>query len=121
MKERKFSKEPVMKGLGNLGNIANMMKQAQSMQQKLSEIKEELEHEEITASSGGGMVTVTMNGKQKLTSLKIDSTIVDPDDVEMLEDLILVAINEAQDRVQELVKERMLSLTGGIPIPGLTG
>ena len=106
-----------MKGLGNL---ANMMKQAQQMQQKMREIQEELEREEVSAGAGGGMVTVTMNGKQKISSIKIDPTVVNPDDIAMLEDLILVAINEAQDRVQELVKERMSSLTGGLPIPGLT-
>ena len=109
-----------MKGLGNLGNIANMMKQAQQMQQKLGDQQGELEQETITAESGGGMVTVTMNGKQKITSIKIEREIVNPDDAAMLEDLITVAINQAQDRVQALVKERMLSLTGGIPIPGLT-
>jgi len=109
-----------MKGLGNLGNIANMMKQAQQMQQKMGELKEELEREEISASSGGGMITVTMNGKQKLTKIKIEPDIVNADDTAMLEDLILVAINEAQDRVQEMVKERMTSITGGIPIPGIT-
>lgn len=108
-----------MKGLGNLGNIANLMKQAQGMQKRLSELKDELENEQASASSGGGMVTVTMNGKQKLISLKIDPTVVSPEDTAMLEDLILVAINEAQDRIQDLVKERMASITGGLPIPGL--
>ncbi|MGC9328421.1 MAG: YbaB/EbfC family nucleoid-associated protein [Candidatus Hinthialibacter sp.] len=108
-----------MKGLGNLGNIANLMKQAQGMQKKLTELKDELEKEQVSASSGGGMVSVVMNGKQKLVSLKIDPTVVSPDDVGMLEDLILVAVNEAQDRVQELVKERMSSITGGLPIPGM--
>lgn len=106
-----------MKGLGNLANI---MKQAQQMQQKLSEIQEELEREQISASSGGGMVNVTMNGKQKITSIQIDPQIVNPDDVNMLQDLIQIAVNEAQDRVQEMVKERMSSLTGGLSIPGIT-
>lgn len=106
-----------MKGLGNFSNIANLMKQAQNIQQKLGELKEELEREEISASSGGGMVTVTMNGKQKITAIKIDPTVVNAEDISMLEDLILVAVNEAQDRVQAMVKERMTSLTGGIPLP----
>lgn len=109
-----------MKGLGNFGNIANMVKQAQQMQQKLTSMQEELERETVTATSGGGMVTVTMNGKQKLISLKIEKEIVNPEDVGMLEDLVLVAINEAQDRVQAMVKDRMTSLTGGIAIPGIT-
>jgi len=106
-----------MKGLGD---IANMVKQAQQMQKRLAELQEELEREQITASSGGGMVTVTLNGKQKIVAIKIDPEVISPDDVTMLEDLITVAINEAQDRVQELVKNRMTSLTGGISIPGLT-
>ncbi len=106
-----------MKGLGNIGNI---MKQAQQMQQKMGEIKDQLEKEEVTASSGGGMVKVTMNGKQKVTSIKIDPEVVNKEDVEMLEDLIYSAVNEAQDRVQEMVKERMGELTGGINIPGIT-
>jgi len=106
-----------MKGLGNFSNIANLMKQAQGMQKRLAELKDELEREEVRASSGGGMVTGSMNGKQKLTSIKIDPTVMNPDDAAMLEDLILVAVNEAQDRVQEMVKERMMSITGGIPLP----
>lgn len=109
-----------MKGFGNLGNIGNIMKQAQGMQQRMQEIQEELEREQVTASSGGGMVQVTMNGKQKLISMKIDPELMKPEDATMLEDLIVMAMNEAQDRVQELVKERMMSLTGGIPIPGIT-
>ncbi len=109
-----------MKGLGNLGNIASMVKQAQQMQKKLGEVQEELEREEITVSSGGGMVTVKMNGKQKVTDIKIEPAVVNPEDIQMLEDLILVAMNEAQDRVQEMVKERMTALTGGLSIPGIT-
>ncbi len=110
-----------MKGLGNLGNLANLMKQAQGFQQKLADLKEELEKEEVSASSGGGMVTVTMNGKQKVRSIRIDPALVKPEDTGMLEDLILVAINEAQDRVQEMVKERMTALTGGLPLPSIPG
>lgn len=109
-----------MKGLGNLGNIANMMKQAGQFQQKLAEIQEALERETISASSGGGMVTVTMNGKQKLIGIKIEPTLLNPEDPSVVEDLIVMAINEAQDRVQELVKERMTEATGGLSIPGLT-
>ena len=109
-----------MKGLGNLGNIANLMKQAQGMQKKLADMREELAKQEVSASAGGGMVTVIMNGQQRVVSIKIDPSIVNPEDVTMIEDLILVAFNEAQDRVQEMVKERMSELTGGIPIPGLT-
>ncbi|MGI6454301.1 MAG: YbaB/EbfC family nucleoid-associated protein [bacterium] len=106
-----------MKGLGNLHNL---VRQAQQMQQRLGELQEELEKEEVSASAGGGMVTVTMNGKQLVTSIKIDPEIVKPEDTEVLQDLILVAVNEAQKRVQEMVRERMGGLTGGLSIPGLT-
>ncbi|HOJ60687.1 MAG TPA: YbaB/EbfC family nucleoid-associated protein [bacterium] len=109
-----------MKGLGNLGNIANMVKQAQQIHKKLADIQEELEQVEVTGSSGGGMVTVTMNGKQKIRSIRIDPAVVKADDVAMLEDLVLVAVNEAQDRAQEIAKERMYALTGGISLPGIT-
>ncbi|MDP8243865.1 MAG: YbaB/EbfC family nucleoid-associated protein [Candidatus Hinthialibacter antarcticus] len=106
-----------MKGLGNIGNL---FAQAKQMQQKMADIQAELERESVTGSAGGGMVQVTMNGKQKITAIKIEPDIVDPSDLSMLEDLIVVAVNEAQDRVQEVVKERMTSLTGGIDIPGIT-
>ena len=106
-----------MKGLGNL---ANLMKQAQQLQQRLSDIQQELEQVEVSASSGGGMVTVTMNGKQKIIRIQIEPEVVKAEEISMLQDLILVAVNEAQDRVQEIVKERMSSLTGGISIPGIT-
>lgn len=106
-----------MKGLGNIGNL---LSQARQMQQRMADIQQELENESVSGSAGGGMVQVTMNGKQKITSIKIDPAAVDPNDLSMVEDLIVVAVNEAQDRVQEVVKERMTSLTGGIDIPGIT-
>lgn len=106
-----------MKGIGNIGNL---FAQAKQMQQKIVDVQNELERESVTGSAGGGMVTITMNGKQKITAIKIEPEIVDPNDLSMLEDLIVVAVNEAQDRVQEVVKERMTSLTGGIDIPGIT-
>ncbi len=109
-----------MKGLGNLGNIGNLLSQAKQMQQKMADIQAELERETVTGSAGGGMVQVTMNGKQKVTAIKIEPDIVDTNDLSMVEDLIVIAVNEAQDRVQEVVKERMSSLTGGIDIPGIT-
>ena len=109
-----------MKGLGNLANLAGMVKQAKEMQQKLSDMREELAQQEVTATAGGGMVTVTMNGKQIVTSIKIEPDIVDPENVSMLEDLVLVAVNDAQERTQEMVKERMSEITGGISIPGLS-
>ncbi len=101
------------KGLGN------MMKQAQQMQQKMMRIQEEMEQREVEASAGGGMVTAVVNGKQQVLSIKIDPGVVDSDDVEMLQDLIMVAINDAIGRSQEMMQQEMAKLTGGMNIPGL--
>ncbi len=101
------------KGLGN------MMKQAQQMQQKMERVQEEMEKREIEASAGGGMVTVVANGKQQVLSIKIDPSVVDPQDVDMLQDLIMVAINEAVRQSQDMMQQEMSKLTGGMNIPGL--
>ncbi|EAT17230.1 YbaB/EbfC family nucleoid-associated protein [Desulfuromonas acetoxidans] len=101
------------KGLGN------MMKQAQQMQQKMARIQEEVAKQEIEASAGGGMVTVVVNGKQEVLSIKIDPNVVDPQDVDMLQDLILVATNEAVRKSQDIMQQEMSKLTGGMNIPGL--
>ncbi len=109
-----------MKGLGGLGNLGGMLKQAMEVKAKVEEIKETLGDERIEASSGGGMVTVVLNGKFELESIKIDPEVIDKDDREMLETLIRAAFNEGVRKVQELVKEKMAEVTGGINIPGLT-
>jgi hypothetical protein len=101
------------------GGIGNMMKQVQVMQAKMEQMQAELEAEEVEGSSGGGMVTVIANGKQDVISITIDPEVVDKDDVEMLQDLIVAAINQARQKAQELQTERMSSLTGGLSIPGL--
>ncbi|MDY0191777.1 MAG: YbaB/EbfC family nucleoid-associated protein [Desulfuromonas sp.] len=101
------------KGLGN------MMKQAQQMQQKMERIQAEMEKREIEASAGGGMVTVVANGKQQVLSIKIDPSAVDPQDVDMLQDLIMVAINEALRQSQDMMQQEMAKITGGMNIPGL--
>jgi DNA-binding YbaB/EbfC family protein len=101
------------KGLGN------MIKQAQQMQQKMARIQEEVAKQEIEASAGGGMVTAVVNGKQEVLAIKIDPSVVDPQDVDMLQDLILVATNEAIRQSQELMQQEMSKLTGGMNIPGL--
>ncbi len=100
-------------------NMQQLMKQAQKMQQEMMKSQEELENKTFTASAGGGMVKVEMNGKHELISLKIDPQVVDPEDVEMLEDLILAAIQEAGNSVTEASNETMGKLTGGMKIPGL--
>ena len=101
------------KGLGNI------MKQAQLMQQKMARIQQELETRQVEASSGGGMVTAVVNGKQQLQSLKIEPSVVDPQDVEMLQDLVMAAVNEAVKKSQDMMQEEMGKVTGGLNIPGL--
>jgi DNA-binding YbaB/EbfC family protein len=100
-------------------NLAGIMKQAQKIQEKFAQIQEELATKTVEASSGGGMVTVVANGKQEIISIKIDPEVVNKDDVEMLEDLILAAVNEARKRADELAKNEVAKITGGLVPPGL--
>ncbi|MEE8442299.1 MAG: YbaB/EbfC family nucleoid-associated protein [Dehalococcoidia bacterium] len=97
----------------------NMLRQAQQLQQRLANVQEELEQETVEASSGGGVVTVTITGKQKVQSIRIDPAAVDPQDVGMLEDLVMAAVNEAMDKAQEMANQRLSAITGGMKIPGL--
>jgi hypothetical protein len=97
----------------------NIMKQLADLQSQMEEAQASLEDEVVTATAGGGAVTVEMTGAQMLKSITIAPEVVDPDDVEMLQDLILAAFKEAQDKVQQLVTERMGPLTGGLDVPGL--
>ncbi|HHI02913.1 MAG: YbaB/EbfC family nucleoid-associated protein [Candidatus Zixiibacteriota bacterium] len=101
------------------GGLGNMMKQIQKMQAKMEEIQAQLEETEVDGTAGGGMVKVVMNGKQDLLSIKIDPEVVDPDDIEMLQDLIVAAVNQARQKAQELANEQMSGLTGGLNIPGM--
>jgi DNA-binding YbaB/EbfC family protein len=101
------------KGLGNI------MKQAQQMQQRIARIQQELEGREVEASAGGGMVTAVVSGKMQLVSLKIEKDVVDPEDVEMLQDLISAAVNEALKKSQAMMQEEMGKVTGGMNLPGL--
>ena len=103
----------------NKGGVGNMMKQVQQMQAKMEEVQAELEDERIEGTAGGGMVKVVANGKQEIVEVKIEKEVVDPDDVEMLEDLIVAAVNQAQQNAQELAAEKMGGLTGGMKIPGM--
>lgn len=103
-----------------LGGTGGLMKQAQEMQAKLAKIQEELAKKTVEATSGGGMVRVTVNGQFTLASIKVDPSAVDPDDVEMLEDLVRAAVNEGLRRAREMASEEMSKLTGGFKIPGLT-
>jgi DNA-binding YbaB/EbfC family protein len=102
-----------MKGLGK------MMKQAQQLQAKMAKLQEEMSEKTVETSSGGGMVKVVANGRQQLVSIQIEQEVVDPDDVEMLQDLILAAVNDALAKAQDMVSGEMSKLTGGLNIPGL--
>jgi len=99
--------------------LAQIMKQAQMMQQKMARLQEEAAQNTAEASAGGGAVTVQVNGKNQIVSLTIKREAVDPEDVEMLQDLVMTAVNEALTRVQAELAEKMTKITGGISIPGL--
>ena len=101
------------KGLGNI------LKQAQQMHARISQLQEEMAQKTVETSSGGGMVNIVMNGKQEILSLRIDPEVVNRDDVEMLQDLIAAALNEAIRKSQEMVSEEMKKITGGMSLPGL--
>ena len=100
-------------------DMGKLIKQAQQVQERLAEMQARLAEKTVEATSGGGMVAVVMNGKHEVVSLKIVPEVVNPSDVEMLEDLIIAAIGEARTRVDDMIRNEMSSLTGGLPIPGL--
>ena len=101
-------------GGGIPGNMGNLMKQAQKMQKQMEEAAKELEEKEFTAIAGGGAVTVTVSGKKVVKSIKLSEDVVDPDDIEMLEDLIVAGVNEAFSQVDAFSAKSMGSLTGGM-------
>ena len=103
-----------MKGMGN------MMKQAQKLQAKMLRLQDELAEKTIESTAGGGMVKVVANGKQQIVSIQIEKEVVDPDDVEMLQDLVMAAVNDALTKSQEMVSAEMAKLTGGLSIPGIS-
>ncbi|MGH7460951.1 MAG: YbaB/EbfC family nucleoid-associated protein [Longimicrobiales bacterium] len=98
-----------------MSNFQQLFQLGQQVQARLSQLQTELGNRTVTCSSGGGMVTVTVDGRGKIREIKIDRTVVDPEDVEMLEDLVLAALNEAQQRAQSLYEEEMKKLAGGLP------
>ena len=100
-------------------NLTQMMKQAQKLQSKMLEMQAELGNRTVSAQAGGGMVEATVNGRQELVSLRIDQEVATPDDVDMLQDLILAAVNEALNRAREMMAQEMTKLTGGLQIPGM--
>jgi len=100
-------------------SLGNIMKQAQLMQQKMARLQEEMGAREVEATAGGGMVTARVNGRQQLLEIKIEPAAVDPDDVEMLQDLVVAAVNEAIKKSQEMAQAEMAKITGGMNIPGM--
>ena len=106
-----------------MNNLQQIMQLGQQLQAKMSKLQETLDTQKISASSGGGMVTVTVDGKGGVRAVKIDPTCVDPADVEMLEDLVLAAVTEAQSKARANYEEEMKKATGGLPmnLPGLSG
>ena len=104
---------------GGAGNMNQMLKQAQKMQADMAELQADLEQREYTATSGGGMIEVTVDGKHHINTLKINPDAVDPEDTEMLEDLITVAVNEAVSNAEKTAEDEMGAITGGLNMPGL--
>ena len=102
-----------MKGLGNI------LKQAQEMHAKISQLQEEMANKTVEASAGGGMVNIVMNGKQQVLSIRIDPEVVSREDIDMLQDLMAAAVNEAIRKSQEMMTEEMKKITGGLSIPGI--
>ncbi len=101
------------------GNLNQLMRQAQQMQAKIAKMQEDLANETAEGQSGGGMVTAVVNGKQQLISIKLEKDVVDPEDIEMLQDLIVAAVNQASNNIQEKINTEMSKVTGGMKIPGL--
>ncbi|MBN1380858.1 MAG: YbaB/EbfC family nucleoid-associated protein [Deltaproteobacteria bacterium] len=101
-------------------NFGNIMKQAKKMQERMARLQEELELKTVEATAGGGMVTVIINGKYEIVSMKIEKEVVNPEDIEMLQDLVVAAINEGIRKAQEMAATEMSKITGGLNIPGLT-
>ena len=99
--------------------MGDILKQAQKMQEQIQKVQDELADMQVEGSAGGGMVTVTANGKQEVVGVKIERQVVDPDDVEMLEDLVLAAVNQAMEKAGEMASEEMGKITGGMMPPGL--
>ncbi len=99
--------------------MSGMMKQMQKMQKKMMQLQEQIADRRVEGTAGGGMVTAVVDGKLNVVEIKIDPAVVDPEDVEMLEDLVLAAVNQGQQKAQEMVNQEMGQLTGGLNLPGM--
>ena len=114
-KGMRAGKKPSMGG----GSMQKQLQQMQAMQRKMEALQAEIEEKEMTTTAGGGAVTVTINGKKEITDLQLKPEIVDPEDIEMLQDLIMVAVNEGIRQIEEMSNAEMSKLTGGLGLPGL--
>lgn len=108
----------MVKGIPNMGNL---IKQAQQFQSKMAKLQEELGERTVEASAGGGMISVVVNGRQEVVSITIEREVVDPDDVEMLQDLIMAAVNDGLTKAKNMVNEEMAKLTQGLNLPQIPG
>ncbi|MDY6030034.1 MAG: YbaB/EbfC family nucleoid-associated protein [Acidaminococcaceae bacterium] len=104
---------------GGMGNMQAMMKKVQKMQSDMVKMQEELKQRTVEASAGGGAVTVVVNGKKEVESIKLQPSAVDPEDVEMLEDMLLTAVNDGMKQIDELTEKEMGKITGGMKLPGM--
>jgi nucleoid-associated protein EbfC len=118
-KGMRAGKKPSAGGGAGGGNMQKQLQQMQAMQHRMEEMQAELETKEVDATAGGGAVSITVNGKKEIVKVSIKPEVVDPDDVEMLQDLIMVAANEALRQVEEMSQNEMGKLTGGLSIPGI--
>jgi DNA-binding YbaB/EbfC family protein len=105
--------------MASIGGMGNLLKQAQEMQARMAKIQEELGQKSVEGSAGGGMVQVTVNGQFNLVAVKIEPSVINADEKEMLEDLILTAVNDGMRKARDMVSSEMSKLTGGLKIPGL--
>lgn len=119
IKEKLKMKARVPKNSGGAQNMNQMIRQAQKMQDQITELQEDIESREFTATAGGGAVEVTLSGKKEIKSLNLKPEIVDPEDIEMLQDLIISAINEAVNNIETTTESEMSKITGGVSIPGM--
>ena len=106
-------------GLPAGGNMNNMMKKVQKMQQEMAKAQQEIEEKEFSSTAGGGVIEAVVNGKKEVLKIKIDEDVVDPEDTEMLEDLVVAAVNDALKKADQYTQKEMGKLTGNINIPGL--
>lgn len=112
-------KARIPKGAGGAQNMNQMIKQAQKMQDQITDLQSEIEAQDFTATAGGGAVEVTLTGKKTIKSLTLKPEVVDPEDIEMLQDLIISAVNEAINNIEDTTEAEMSKITGGVSLPGL--